>query len=173
MALCQLVLIWFLGYEATKHEDAIEAFKTPAPTGAIVLARFLCANIVHIALTPEIMQGLKMMKFSANHPFKFNNYVEAFLIGFTQMIVVISVEIVALAVLNTNNKIQDVIMNFLALAIIAEIDDMYFNTVLTDPIAKLISNGELEMPEDGKSGDNKIDLAEVLKYTVTTSSKAA
>ena len=89
------------------------------------------------------------------------------------MIVVISIEIVALAVLNTNSSIQDVIMNFLGLAVIAEIDDMYFGTVLTDPIAKLISNGELEMPEDGKSGDNKIDLAEVLKYTVTTSSKAA
>ena len=89
------------------------------------------------------------------------------------MIVVISIEIVALAVLNTNSSIQDVIMNFLGLAVIAEIDDMYFNTVLTDPIAKLISNGELEMPEDGKSGENKIDLAEVLKSTVTTSSKAA
>ena len=89
------------------------------------------------------------------------------------MIVVISIEIVALAVLNTNSSIQDVIMNFLGLAVIAEIDDMYFGTVLTDPIAKLIGNGELEMPEDGKSGENKIDLAEVLKSTVTTSSKAA
>ena len=172
MALCQLVLIWFLGSEATTHEDSIKAFKTPAPTGAIVLARFLCANIIHIHLTPEIMQGLKMMKYSANHPFKFNNYVEAFLIGFTQMIVVISVEIVALAVLNTNEKIQDVIMNFLALVVIAEIDDFYFSTVLPDPIAKLIRNGELEIPEDGKTGDNKIDLAKVLKATVTTSSTA-
>ena len=107
------------------------------------------------------------MKYSANHPFKFDNYVEAFLIGFAQMIVVISIEVVALGVLNTNSSIQDVIMNFLGLAVIAEIDDMYFSTVLTDPIAKLIGNGELEMPE------NKIVLAEVLKSTVTTSSKAA
>ena len=140
---------------------------TPAPSGDIVLARFLCANLVHITLSPEIMQGLKMMKYSANHPFKFDNYVEAFLIGFAQMIVVISIEVVALGVLNTNSSIQDVIMNFLGLAVIAEIDDMYFSTVLTDPIAKLIGNGELEMPE------NKIVLAEVLKSTVTTSSKAA
>ena len=39
-------------------------------------------------------------------------------------------------------------------------------------MAKLVSDGELEIEEDGKVGDNKIDLAELLKVTVTTSSSA-
>ena len=39
-------------------------------------------------------------------------------------------------------------------------------------MAKLVSDEELEIEEDGKVGDNKIDLAEILKVSVTTSSRA-
>ena len=39
-------------------------------------------------------------------------------------------------------------------------------------MAKLVSDGELDLAEDGKTGDDKIDLAEILKVTVTTSGKA-
>ena len=54
MVLCQLLLIWFLGFEALTSDDTVEAFKTPASSGAIVLARFLCAIVLHITLTDEI-----------------------------------------------------------------------------------------------------------------------
>ena len=49
--------------------------------------------------------------------------------------VVISNEIVNLAVLNTNNTIMDILMNFLALVIISDFDDYFFVTVLSDPMA--------------------------------------
>ena len=39
-------------------------------------------------------------------------------------------------------------------------------------MAKLVSDGELEMPEDGKEGDDKIVLSKILEVSVTTSSKA-
>ena len=38
-------------------------------------------------------------------------------------------------------------------------------------MAKLVSNGELKIEED-HTDENKIDLAEILKITVTTSDKA-
>ena len=47
----------------------------------------------------------------------------------TQTVVVIVVEVVNLAVLSTNHTIMDIIMNFLALVIIAEFDDFFFMTV--------------------------------------------
>ena len=76
-----------------------------------------------------------MMKFAINHPWKFENYMSAFYIGFVQAMVVISNEIVNLAVLNTNNTIMDILMNFLALVIISDFDDYFFVTVLSDPMA--------------------------------------
>ena len=85
-----------------------------------------------------------MMKYSSNHPWKFNNYMEGYFVGLCQALVVLSVETVNIAVLNTNHTIMDVLMNFLALVIIADFDDYFFMTVKTDQMAKLISEGKLE-----------------------------
>ena len=101
------------------------------------------------------------MKFAINHPWKFDNYIGAFYVGFCQAMVVISNEIVNLAVLNTNNTIMDILMNFLALVIISDFDDYFFVTVSADPMAMLIKDGELEI--DTRTGDNKIELLEILK----------
>ena len=125
-------------------------------------------------MTDEIKQGFEMMKFSNNHPWLFESWVSAFCVGLLQASVVISVEVVNLAVLNTNNTILDILMNFLALVIIADFDDMFFATVASDPMAKLISNGELEMEEDGRTNENgnPIKLEDILKRKVTTSKEA-
>ena len=102
-----------------------------------------------------------MMKFALNHPWKFESYMGAFFVGFMQAMVVISNELVNLAVLNTNNTIMDILMNFLALVIISDFDDYFFVTVLSDPMAMLIKDGELEIDE--RTGDNKILLEDLLK----------
>ena len=88
-----------------------------------------------------------MMKYSSNHPWKFNDYMEAYNVGLMQFAVVISVETVNIAVLNTNHTIMDILMNFLALVIIADFDDYFFVTVKNDNMAKLVSDGKLEMYE--------------------------
>ena len=119
--------------------------------------------MLHVTLTDEIKQGLNMMKYSANHPWKFDSYHEAYFVGFAQAMIVLSVEMVNLAVLNTNNTIMDILMNFLALVIISDFDDYFFITVKNDKMAQLVSNGELEIKEDGIVGENKMELEEILK----------
>ena len=114
-----------------------------------------------------------MMKYSSNHPWKFNDYMEAYNVGLMQFAVVISVETVNIAVLNTNHTIMDILMNFLALVIIADFDDYFFVTVKNDNMAKLVSDGKLEMYEGKKIGTVTIDLEEILKFEVTTSTRAS
>ena len=94
------------------------------------------------------------MKFALNHPWKFESYIGGFFIGFMQAMVVISNEVVNLAVLNTNNTIMDILMNFLALVIISDFDDYFFVTVSSDPMAILIKEGELEI--DDRKDDQKM-----------------
>ena len=72
---------------------------------------------------------------------------EAYNVGLMQFAVVISVETVNIAVLNTNHTIMDILMNFLALVIIADFDDYFFVTVKNDNMAKLVSDGKLEIYE--------------------------
>ena len=110
-----------------------------------------------------------MMKFSSNHPWKFDDYTEGYFVGLLQATVVLSVEMVNIAVLNTNHTIMDVLMNFLALVIIADFDDYFFMTVKNDKMAKLISDGELELEE----GKDKVVLEDLLKFEITTSGRAS
>ena len=63
----------------------------------------------------------------------------------TQMLVVIVVEVVNLAVLTTNHTIMDIIMNFLALVIIADFDDFFFMTVDKEMMADLMQDGEVQL----------------------------
>ena len=114
----------------------------------IVLCRFLCAIFLHVYMVDEIKQGLNFMKHALNHPWKFRNWKVAFLIGFLQAMIIVLVETVNLAVLLTNNTILDIIMNFLALVIIAEFDDYFFMTVRNEPLGKLIQQGDVNVGED-------------------------
>jgi len=50
------------------------------------------------------------------------------------MFVVISVEVVNMAILITNNTIIDILMNFLALVIITDFDDYFFWTVADEEV---------------------------------------
>ena len=158
LIICQIMLILFLGAEAINSEDMISAYHEYPDGIQIVLCRFLCGIFLHISLADELDQSFKFMKYSMNHPWKFRSWVAAFFVGFAQMSVIFLVEAVNLAILLTNNTILDVIMNFLALVIISEFDDYFFLAVRTEPLCKLISDGEMSRP-----GYEEIKLEEVLK----------
>ena len=145
LVLCQLVLLWLLVSEAFTDEDVRANFFMPADSLPIVLCRFLCAVVLHIGLTDEVMQGFACMKFALNHPYKFRRWTDAYLVGFTQLMVVIIVEIVNLTILCTNHTIIDIIMNFYALSIIAEFDDYFFYTVDKEMMAEFIKEKKLTL----------------------------
>lgn len=109
------------------------------------MTRFLCAVFLHISLTGETLQGLLLMKYAVNHPWRFDGWAQAFLVGFVQFAMVITVEFVNLVILITNDTIMDTIMNFLALVIIADFDDYFFSTVEKMILAKLIDDGEMDL----------------------------
>ena len=69
-----------------------------------------------------------MMKFAVNHPWKFEDYKIAYAVGFMQMSMVVIVEFVNFVALITNNAVLDVVMNFLALVVIAEFDDYFYES---------------------------------------------
>ena len=109
----------------------------------IVVTRFICAIFLHFYVSSEQTQALNMMNFAQNHTKKFNLWKFAFLIGFMQMIVVYSVELINFAILLTSSTVQDIIMNFLAIVIIVEFDDFLFGVAKDGKMKKLITDQEL------------------------------
>ena len=83
-----------------------------------------------------------MMKYSVNHPWKFKNVGAAFFVGFSQTFMVIFVEVINLLILTSNYTIMDIIMNFLALVVIADFDDFFAQTLSKDKILKKLDSGE-------------------------------
>ena len=73
-----------------------------------------------------------MMKFSTNHPNKFRLPSIAFSIGFMQFIGGLLCEISCILFLSTQNATIDVIIKFVALAKIAQIDNFYWGAIPAD-----------------------------------------
>ena len=80
------------------------------------------------------------------------------------MMVLFSVEFVNLAVLLTSENILNTVMNFLALVIIAEFDEILFLTVKKEPLSLLLINGRFEF----YPGEDR-ELDEITLIQTTTS----
>ena len=166
LILCQLLLIYVLAREAVTSDQMIQDYKEPPASMQIVLCRFLCAIFLHIHLSDELDQSFSLMKYAMNHQWRFRKWYAAFFVGFAQMFVTMWVEVVNLAVLLTNNTCLDIIMNFLALVIISEFDDYFFNSLRREPIQDLIAQGEMEIQ------GSVIKLQNILRIQTTTSARA-
>ena len=66
------------------------------------------------------------MKYSINHPWKFEKLSLAILIGAFKVIELLVIEIVTFIVLMESNSSQEIIVNFLTLVIIASLDDFFY-----------------------------------------------
>ena len=106
----------------------------------IVFTRFICGIVLHVSLSAELQQGMTMMKFAVNHWWKFDDWYVAYLTGSLQTSVVLLVEIVNFVALITNTTVLDIVMNFLALVIIAEFDDYFFNAVTNSELVDVIND---------------------------------
>ena len=73
----------------------------------------------------EIFNGLKMIKYSVNHPWKFKNEEIAFLAGFLQVFTMIGITIINYFVIFVSGTVIDVAKDFTALLIIADFDDIF------------------------------------------------
>ena len=105
----------------------------------IVFARFICGIVLHVSLSGELTQGMTMMKYAVNHHWKFVDYRMAYFTGFLQTSVVVAVELVNFVALITNTTVLDIVMNFLALVVIADFDDFFFSAVKDSELLDVIT----------------------------------
>ena len=88
-------------------------------------ARFICSILMHLQVERDMRQGMRMMKYVVNQPFDFSNPRYAFLVALMQTIAGLGAEILCVIWLCSINTAIDVIIKFVALAKIANVDDFY------------------------------------------------
>ena len=154
-----LIILLFAEFFAPEN---ISAFNQPVPSVSIIIARVICVFILHISLQDELIAGMELMKFAINSPTQFepNCYWISYLAGLAQGSVVIGVEILSVTVCLTSTMVLDIVMNFIALAIIADFDDFIYGSIRNESIKNVIEDEE------------KLNEANILTIRVTTSSNA-
>ena len=101
---------------------------------------------MHLNVEPDIRQGIDLMKYTVNHPWKFRpirkNYENetpdtisyigtkrrafcAFLLGFNQCAIAIVAEVLVIVYLSSLTSLLLIIMKYVSLAAVVKFDDMY------------------------------------------------
>ena len=83
------------------------------------------------------------MKFANNHWWLFDSWLTAYITGFIQMMSVVLLEFINISLLAANDTILDIIMNFTALVILVDLDNILFSVASGETIlAKALQDGE-------------------------------
>jgi len=117
----------------------------------VVISRFICCVTLHMALGDELKQGFDCMKYALNHPWRFSNWRLAFTAGLMQSSSVMLNEFVNILTILYSTNIMSVVMNFLALVVISDFDDMFYGALRNESWKEFLSDsdtyGELLMIE--------------------------
>jgi len=115
--------------------------------------------LMQIWCISELASGLDKMKFSVNHRYKFERPFLAFCSGFCQASIMMALILINYYVIMAAETVMDVIMNFLALMVISEIDDQFYEMLNKEDFASKIVKNE----------DDVYD--ELIKIETTSSSR--
>jgi len=107
----------------------------------LLMMRFICATILHLSLLDETYTAMQCMKFAVNHSYLFYDFKLAFISSFFQTTIVIAVETVNIALICQGNDPLEVVLNFIALAVIAEFDNFLFNSLRNESMKHLTETG--------------------------------
>ena len=103
----------------------------------------MCGFVLHIYLSSEILQGFNNIKYSVNHPWKFEKKIVAFFAGLSQVAVVIVIEITNFALVMTSSSYKEIVLNFIILVIISQFDDFFYKN-FTDTSTRSLLRGDTE-----------------------------
>ena len=92
----------------------------------LAFTRFMTCMIMCVALMSEITMGMQKMKYALNHQFKFRRWRYAFASGLMQCLVGYSVSIISYLVIILGESTVDIVKDFLALYVIAELGQYLF-----------------------------------------------
>lgn len=121
--------------DAVKNDEFV--FSEP-PEIKIGLTRYVCGMIMHIMCNIRIKNGMKMMKYSVNHWWKFRNYRIAFLAGFLQTLAMVLIALINYAVITIESDVIGIAKDFTALFIIAEFSDIFGKFGTNEELAKKV-----------------------------------
>lgn len=101
-------------------------------------ARWICATILHLSIIDSVVGALERMKYVLNHSYIFENSKIAFTITLLEFIITITVEIANICIILTQFTPINIVLNFIAIAIIGQFDEYIYASLRNEPCKKLV-----------------------------------
>ena len=112
-----------------------------------IITRLLMAIMMHYTVEPDIRNGISIMKYAVNHPWQFKQkkkgqidfqkVIIGFYLGFTQAVLGIIIEFLAIWYLACLSKLLDIITKFVSMSRLAMIDNFFAQTLNDESIKRL------------------------------------
>lgn len=95
----------------------------------LLVIKLFCSILLHVEMQPRIADAIERLFYLRDHPHKFDNIEMPYLICVMKMMVELNIEIICLFITSFYNEPVEVMMNYIALGCIANLDEVYYNTI--------------------------------------------
>ena len=136
--------VFILMDSALSEEEGVALRFDVIPDVKIGFIRFISGMIMHVMINNEIKNGLLLMKYAVNHPWKFKYHRAAVITGFMQFSAVFLIALANYMVITISDTVIDIAKDFTALIIIADFDNIF---TIPDGIANDIIEGSGDIYE--------------------------
>ncbi|CDW81368.1 UNKNOWN [Stylonychia lemnae] len=145
---CVFIFVIQMGVMGLLYWEEIDSkFEVYTGNFQMFLARILCAILLHMQMEGEIRRSMTMFNCARhNIPSKNqNNRFPMFMVALLQFSAAIVVELFNIYLICQQNKIESIVLNYIALGFIAEIDNLYAKTLYKNKIKESICNGDVKI----------------------------
>lgn len=94
-----------------------------------LITKFMAALILHVTMQPKVDEAIQRLIYLRSHPHKFQNINIVILISYMKLTVEFATELICLMLTSTYPNSIEVVMNYIALAVISELDEVYYNSI--------------------------------------------
>ena len=137
------IILCVLVYGETKGWDDI--FTGSSDLNGV---RLVCSFLLHITIMPEIKNSLELLRYTVNNPnnFRHNGYYLSFLILLMRLLGNFFTELLNVWKMGQSSAIEDVVKDFIAFGIIAEIDDLVASSIMNISVENELDDNEIPYP---------------------------
>ena len=94
-----------------------------------LITKFVAAIILHVTMQPKVDEAIQRLIYIRRHPHKFQNTLMPIIICYMKLTVEFITELICLIITATYNDSIEVVMNYIALGVISELDEVYYRTI--------------------------------------------
>ncbi|CDW81844.1 UNKNOWN [Stylonychia lemnae] len=108
---------------------------------SVFLTRILCSFLLHMRLESEIYQAIQLFNYARLMVYYKDNRLSMLMVSGMQFVGAFFTEIINIYLIASQNTVADVLINYIALGVIAEIDNIYAKSLQHNTMRAMIADG--------------------------------